>query len=56
MAIPNNKMGTAIIGGRLLPPNIPPNNEPTVQNLEKEIVIARELAILGDYFTALSKF
>ena len=52
MAIPNNKMGTAVIGGRLLPPN----NEPTVQNLEKEIVIARELAILGDYYTALSKF
>jgi hypothetical protein len=49
MAIPNNKMGTAVIGGRLLANN----NEPTVQSLEKEIVVARELAILGDYDTAL---
>lgn len=46
-----HKLGTAVIGVRN-----GSSGEPTVQNLEKEVVVARELAILGDYDTALSKF
>jgi hypothetical protein len=30
--------------------------EEVVQNLHKEVAVARELAILGDYDTALTKF
>ena len=33
-----------------------PTNPPSIQTLEKEVVVARELAILGDYDTALLKF
>ena len=50
-----NKQGTAIIGRNMII-GAASGGEPTVQTLEKEVVVARELAILGDYDQALTKF